>query len=313
MLEDAIRVIQSVEEGVIVPRTFQNVLSGYSGNKIIALLQSLTGLLTTQADCYLEIGVFQGLTLLSNAAANPSVLCFGIDNFSQFDAADNNLSLVLERRRQLNAENAELIVADFERALARAAQEKLAGRRVGMYFVDGPHDYRSQILCLLLARPILAANCVIVIDDCNYPHVRQASADFLTIEPTFKLLFEAYTRSHPENMDAPHAAQARSGWWNGVNVLVRDPEDRLPRVLPTLRPSRELFYQDHLVHAQRGAEIALEALRFAESILQPRQIPRAGMRLVRAVRGASKMMRARFSGLNTYSSELPAAHLIRPL
>jgi len=177
-----------------------------------------------------------------------------------------------------------------------------------MYFVDGSHDYPSQVLCLLLARPILAANGAIVIDDCNYPRVRQASADFLTVEPTFKLLFEAYTRCHPENMDAPHVALARNGWWNGVNTLVRDPEDRLPPVLPTLHPSRELFYQDHLVHAQRGAEIAVEALRFAESILQPRQIPRAGMRLVRAVGGGSKMMRARLSGLNTYSSELPAAH-----
>jgi hypothetical protein len=36
--------------------------------------------------------------------------------------------------------------------------------------------------------------------------------------------FEAYTRCHPENMDTPHTAQARNGWWNGVNVLVRDPE-----------------------------------------------------------------------------------------
>jgi hypothetical protein len=56
------------------------------------------------------------------------------------------------------------------------------------------------------------------------------------------------------------------GGWNGTNVLGRDPEDRLTPVLPTLHPSRELFYQDHLVHAQRGAEIAVEALRFAEGI-----------------------------------------------
>ena len=123
ILEDTIRVIQNVKEGVIIPRTFQNVLSGYSGNKIIALLQSLTALLTTQADCYLEIGVFQGLTLLSNPAANPSVPCCGIDNFSQFDTAGDNLSLLLERRRQLNAENAELIVADFERASSRCSRE----------------------------------------------------------------------------------------------------------------------------------------------------------------------------------------------
>ena len=89
----------------------------------------MTALLTTQADCYLEIGVFQGLTLLSNPAANPSVPCCGIDNFSQFDTAGDNLSLLLERRRQLNAENAELIVADFERASSRCSRE--AGRKTG--------------------------------------------------------------------------------------------------------------------------------------------------------------------------------------
>ena len=97
-------------------------------------------------------------------------------------------------------------------------------------------------------------------------------------------------------MDTPHAAQARNRRWNGGNVLVRDPEDRLPSVRPTLHPSRELFYQDHLVRAQREAEIAVEALRVAESILQPRQMPSGGLRRLRIFGQQDKLRADRSKG-----------------
>src|SRR4051794_4125000 len=120
MLDKVICAIKNIEAGFARPRTFEEVLSGYSGDKIIALLQSLSALLTPPTECYLEIGVFQGLTLLANATANPSIACFGIDNFSQFDPAGNNLSVLLKRQRELNVENVELVVDDFEQALKQS-------------------------------------------------------------------------------------------------------------------------------------------------------------------------------------------------
>jgi hypothetical protein len=44
----------------------------------------------------------------------------------------------------------------------------------GVYFYDGSHDYRSQLLGLLLAVPLLARRALLVLDDGNWPAVRQA-------------------------------------------------------------------------------------------------------------------------------------------
>jgi hypothetical protein len=249
MLEDAISAIQDVETGVVTARPFKDILSGFSGSKIVALLQSLTALLTPPAECYLEIGVFRGLTLLATAVANPLVACFGIEMKICRGSMLGEIIAWWYRRtsvRKIQAENVELIVGDFEQALSRLAPGRLLGKRIGVYFIDGAYDYRSQLLCLMLARPILRENSLIVVHDCNYPHVRQANADFLAAEPIFKLLFEAYTHCHLANMDAPEAAQARQGWWNGLNVLVGDPENRLPRVMPVVHrselPAAHLVY-----------------------------------------------------------------------
>src|SRR5690606_1223227 len=176
-----------------------DVLTGLSGTRLVGALQRLTSLLR-EDECYCEVGVFQGLTLLSTAYANPSIACFGIDNFSQFDAGSVNEALVRQRADALNARNARLVNADFEVAL-RTADQWLEGRRVGVYFVDGPHDYRSQLVCLLRAKRLLAPGAVIVVDDANYEHVRRANADFLESHDEFALLFEAYTPCHPANMN----------------------------------------------------------------------------------------------------------------
>ena len=92
-----------------------------------------------------------------------------------------------------------LIERDYEDAL-EALGNHIGDTKIGLYFVDGPHDYRSQLMCLLLATPFLSESAVIVVDDCNYPWVRLANRDFLISNPSFKLIFEAYTECHPGNM-----------------------------------------------------------------------------------------------------------------
>ena len=127
----------------------------------------------------------------------------------------------------------------------------LGGKKVGVYFVDGPHDYRSQLVCLLLIKPFLAPGAVIIVDDCNYRHVRQANNDFLMSHPEFKLIFQAYTSSHPKNMNPGAYQQATMGWWNGANVIVHDPDNELEPFLPPTYRSRKLYENEHEVHASK--------------------------------------------------------------
>ena len=180
-----------------IKKSNDGVLSGYSGHMLIGTLQRLSESLLDENTCYVEVGVFQGLTLLSSALCNSKASFFGIDNFAFFDPENKNKGIVEERIKKLGLTNVSLINKDYEDAL-ESLEDYIGDKKIGIYFIDGPHDYRSQLVCLLLAKPYLADNAVILIDDSNYRHVRQANRDFLISHPEFKLVYEAYRCSSPK-------------------------------------------------------------------------------------------------------------------
>ena len=238
-------------------------VTGLSGDKVIGLLQRCAQVMSKSNDaCYLEIGVFQGLTLTSVAAAAPEFKCFGIDNFSQFDTDGQNRSIVERRLKDHTSGNGVLINADFEDALL-SLQRYIGDRKIAVYFIDGPHDYRSQYLCLDFARKNLSTKSVIIVDDSNYEHVRRANHDWLKANSEFALLYEAYTPRHPRNMTPAMERDARSGWWNGLNVIVHDSDNSLERIYPPVDASRERYFNDHLLHAARYVELAPQLLNAA--------------------------------------------------
>lgn len=311
MLTRTVEILKQADANPSLPFEAPDVLSGFSGRKLIGTLQRLTGLFVDDgAACYLEIGVFQGLTLLSVAAANPSVPCFGIDNFAYFDPDRQNYTKVLERKARLGLTNAEIINMDYEDAL-ESLEQQLHGRKVGVYFVDGPHDYRSQLMCLELALPFLHPDVVIIVDDSNYRHVRQANRDFLVTHPEFKLAFEAYTPCHPSNMSSDQRAIAEDGWWNGVSVLVRDAGDMLEPMYPPTDRSRSLYENEHKVHAHQLAHHAPALLNLARSAqLTPwYRLPLRGMRILREMRALHGVPEAPHRNMNTYSEELPRSRI----
>lgn len=281
-------------------------VTGLAGERTAGLLQRCAGLLQGSHECYLEVGVFQGFTLASVAAAAPALACFGIDDFSQFDAEGKNRSIVEARLRRHASGNATLLDRDFEQALL-ALPLHLGERRIGVYFVDGPHDYRSQLLCLELARPWLSERAVIVVDDSNYEHVRRANADWLRFHPEFALLFEAYSAAHPDNLSPEGRAAVQKEWWNGVNVMVRDAQRRLPRAFPPVDADRARYFNDHLVHPARDAEMAPELLA-AVAPFSPRALLRLVVRLLRSRRAHP----GRHARANTYSAGLPSRRIVQP-
>lgn len=272
-------------------------VTGLSGDKLIGFLQRLVKNRATDEKCYLELGVFQGLTLTSVAAAAPTMTCFGIDNFSTNNTDKRNRQIMEERLSKHTVGNAFLINEDFEDALL-SLPNHIGDKLVSVYFIDGPHDYRSQYLSLEFALPYLDEEAVILIDDSNYEHVRRANADWLKANPDFTLLFETYTPSHPRNLKASDLDLAKKGWWDGLNVLVRDTNKLLPRSYPPVASSRERYFNDHLVHADQNSELAPQILSvFSSSIF-------------RALAGFTKLLfkrskfRNRYRNLNTSSEQL---------
>lgn len=314
-IPDVARAVDEANRGGLLDHVRQadasRVLSGLSGRKLIGVLQRLGRLFADVPDaCYLEVGVFQGLTLNSVACAVPRLPCFGIDNFAFFDPDKRNLAIVNERIETLGNCNAVLINADYEDAL-EGLERWLRERKVAVYFVDGPHDYRSQLLCLQLALPHLHERAVIVIDDANYEHVRQANADFLRLHADWRLVAEAYTPAHPENMDPAGRAEAIAGWWNGMNVLCRAPESTTGRVYPPTRRERSAFETDHLVHPHRMAPLVLECLDLGNAIARgrPLAVARRLVGIARRTRALSGRL-GRFDTMNTDSDVLPSFRLI---
>ena len=111
---------------------------------------------------------------------------------------------------------------DYEFALDNLNKFLKKDEKVGVFFIDGPHDYRSQLIPLLKIEKYLTNKSIIIIDDANYAHVRQATKDFLSINNSFKLLYEAYTESHVANLEESKKQNILDGWWNGVNIIVKD-------------------------------------------------------------------------------------------
>ena len=271
-----------------------DVLDGLSGSKTVGALQRLAALFADEAEaCYLEVGVFQGLTLLSVAGAVPGLPCFGIDNFSILDPEGQNLGIVRDRMARLGGSNATLINLDFQDALLTLGNH-IGARRIGVYFVDGAHDYRSQLVSLLFAEPHLHDNAVIIIDDANYAFVRQSTHDFLVARPEYKMVFEAYSPAHPANMDAATLAHWEQDWLNGVNILVRDPDGLVADMLPPVTDNRDLYVNDWLVHRHGIAELAPEALALADAVCRGDGVAEARARDALMARQAD--LRPRLSG-----------------
>jgi hypothetical protein len=277
-------------------------LSGYSGESLTGFLQKMSKLLNPEKEVYLEVGVFQGMTLLSVAGVNDQLECYGIDDFSCFNLLNINKNMVLERAKLNSINNFNLIESDFEDAFD-LLDKKLNGKKIGLYFVDGPHDYRSQLICLEFIKPYLSNNATIVIDDSNFRHVRQANYDFIKANQEYTLLFQAYTDRHPCNSKQ----KEREEWWNGVNVIVRDTRKELERKLPDVERDRSLYFNDHLVHSEKYASIAPFATRFFGEIFS--------LNLIGVVKSLVKIFREKkkhrnthqgiYKFMNVYTDELP--------
>lgn len=204
--------------------------------------------------------------------------------------------------------NVVLIDEDYEDALHNL-NNHIGNKKIGLYFIDGPHDYRSQLMCLMLATPYLHENAIIVIDDANYQHVRQANCDFLTTHTEFKLLFEAHTDCHPGNMTLEQIKDAKVGWWDGVNILVRDKSDLLKRTFPSTERNRLLFENDHVVHASEVSELVPDMIRSIQlmSITKPIQSIRSILSIMKKLYSHRRSHKNRFHFMNTYSDILASS------
>jgi hypothetical protein len=152
-------------------------------------------------EAYVNVGVWNGFSLLSGVYRNPDKRCIGIDNFSQLGTPRTAFMTRFEERKGPAHEFFEM---DYE--------EYFSVRHdipIGLYFYDGDHAYEHQLRGLQIAEPFFAEDCVVLVDDTNWSEPYEATFDFIAqSERDYEVLLDVRTAGgrHPT-------------WWNGLVVL----------------------------------------------------------------------------------------------
>jgi hypothetical protein len=154
-------------------------------------------------EAFVNVGVWNGFTLLSGMAGNPGKVCIGVDNFSQFGGPKENF---LARFEQLKSPKHGFYDMDYKEYFTTHHREQ-----IGFYLYDGDHPYQDQLEGLQRAEPFFGPNCVAMVDDTNTPEPRAATLDFIrTSRNRYTVLLDATTCQNQ------HVT-----WWNGVMLLQR--------------------------------------------------------------------------------------------
>lgn len=150
---------------------------------------------------FVNVGVWNGFTLLSGMLGNPDKRCIGVDNFSEFGGPKEQF---LRRFNEHKSEAHHFYDLDY-----REYFRDVHSGEIGFYIYDGNHTYENQLLGLKLAEPFFGRGCVVLVDDTNGIEPRQATLDFINQNKNkYELLLEANTRGnkHPT-------------FWNGIMIF----------------------------------------------------------------------------------------------
>lgn len=152
-------------------------------------------------ECFVNVGVWHGFTLLSGMSGNASQKCIGVDDFSQFGGPKDQF---LKRFQQYQSDQHRFYDMDYKAYFAQVHTGP-----IGVYMYDGAHSYPHQPEGLRIAESFLAKDGIIVIDDTNAQEPRQATLDFMaSSRNAYRMLLDQTT------CQANHLT-----FWCGIMVL----------------------------------------------------------------------------------------------
>ena len=192
-------------------------IPGMASPKKLSLLSSAVSFLPASEDeCYLEVGTYQGKSLVSALLKNPGRYAVACDNFSLFDeptAPTNKAALERNLNRYGLSSRIRFFDSDFRDLLSGWRQHRLP--LVGVYFYDGAHDEESQYLAIRLAEDVLAEQAVVIVDDWRFAEDSDSRAE----AGTQRALADSAHDWRVEHILPARYNGDLEQWWNGVAVL----------------------------------------------------------------------------------------------
>jgi predicted O-methyltransferase YrrM len=164
--------------------TLKLLTAGTTGARIGKLINFAVSCLDPE-ECYLEVGVFTGFTLISANYQN-NRHCVGIDSFQpdqifSIQPADVRLKCAYNLKNYTS--NTKLIEGDF-----RAVTQEMVEKLVGVHFIDGDHNYQAVIDGINWVTPMLAKDAIVIIDDVGYQEITRAITEIADY-PGYELFF----------------------------------------------------------------------------------------------------------------------------
>lgn len=167
-------------------------------------------------EAYLEIGTWQGKSLIAAMRGNPPRKTFACDNFSEWQRSKGqSCQPGVALRRNLQRYGLSRSVIFYEEPLHDICTEEKLPCPLGAYFYDGAHDEHSQYAAIKLIEPFLAEEALVIIDDWRFAGDSQSYAKAGTARALaesvreWRLLYELPSRYNGD----------RAMWWNGLAVF----------------------------------------------------------------------------------------------
>jgi len=165
---------------------------------------------------YLEVGTYQGSTLVSSLHGNEGSVdvAVAIDNFAEFDSDNTNFATLqtnLKRHVNLPSSSLHFLKKDF----LTVQGDLRTFPPFNVYFYDGPHSREDHYESVMRYVHFLDDSSVFVVDDYNQQRVRDG---------TQQALVELQERGDI-TLTAEWIVESRwngdlQGWWDGLAIFV---------------------------------------------------------------------------------------------
>lgn len=154
-------------------------------------------------EAYVEVGTFQGASLIAAMLGNEEKRIVGIDGFGFREAS---LEKVRANVARFGLREPEIVVGD---AFQLVPAGVLADTKVGVWYYDADHSFEAQLDGLRIAELHLVPGALIIVDDTDWEDVDRAMDAYLSEQPRARrvLTIDGNTRGAPQ-------------WWEGMQVLV---------------------------------------------------------------------------------------------
>ncbi len=155
-------------------------------------------------EVYCEVGCLPGENLMAALLNHPDCMAYAVEEDDRFGAKRATIEQLTEQLAAAGMDEQVFLCNQSFEEFFHDLRQLATEDRIGVYFYNGKADYRSVILGLMLAAPLLAEQALIIINQGQLKTVQQATRDFLASYAQAALQLNGLAQEAVVDGDAPH-------------------------------------------------------------------------------------------------------------